>query len=235
MKYVLVFILFAMSIFAQETNKLDENGKKHGLWKGTYEDSKRPRYEGTFSHGKEVGVFKFFDDTSAGTVIATRDFKSSDNSCYTIFFNQKGNKVSEGKLINKQFEGEWKYYHEDAPEIMTLEIYVNGKLNGIRKVFYKSGKIAEEAFYKDGVKDGSYKKYAENGIVLEESNYKKGVFDGPAIFRSPTNIEVAKGVFKNGKKEGIWVFNTNGKITKENMSKPNKRKFAKRTKPLEKE
>ena len=60
--------MFSISLFAQEFNQLDSNGKKQGLWKGVYEESKRPRYEGTFEHGKEVGMFKFFDDTKAGTV-----------------------------------------------------------------------------------------------------------------------------------------------------------------------
>src|SRR5690242_15808174 len=113
MKYIFLFLFQTVVLFAQDLNQLDGNGKKHGLWKGIYEESKRPRYEGTFDHGKEVGVFKFFDDTKAGTVIATRDFSAGDNSCYTIFYNQKNNKVSEGKVLNKLFVGEWKYYHED--------------------------------------------------------------------------------------------------------------------------
>ena len=109
MKYLVILLLYSVSLFAQEINQIDANGKKHGIWKGVYEQSKRPRYEGTFDHGKEIGIFKFFDDTNAGTVIATRDFNSKDNSCYTIFYNQKGNKVSEGKLVNKLYVGEWKY------------------------------------------------------------------------------------------------------------------------------
>jgi len=228
MKKLLLILFFSSSIFAQETNKLDEKGLKHGLWKGAFEESKRPRYEGTFEHGKEVGLFKFFDDTKAGTVIATREFNPKDNSCYTIFYNQNKNKVSEGKLINKEYVGEWKYYHEDSPQIMTIENYVNGKLNGLRSVFYPSGKIAEEINYKNGIKEGSYKNYAENGIVFEESIYKNGEYDGLAIFRSPQNVVVAKGMYAKGVKVGIWEFNTNGKITKENMSKQKVRKFIKR-------
>ncbi len=228
MKYLIFVFFFTASLFAQETNKLDDKGLKQGLWKGIYEESKRPRYEGTFEHGKEVGMFKFFDDTKVGTVIATREFNSKDNSCYTICYNQNKSKVSEGKLVNKLYEGEWKYYHENSPEIMTLENYLNGKLNGLRKVFYPSGKIAEEANYKNGKKEGSYKKYAENGIILEETIYKNDEYDGLAIFRSPDNVVVAKGNFIKGKKEAIWEFNTNGKITKENMSKKKVRKFVKR-------
>jgi len=234
MRYLIVLILFSSSIFAQDINKLDANGKKHGLWKGIYEESKRPRYEGTFEHGKEIGTFKFFDDTAVGTVIATREFNPKDNSCYSIVYNQKGNKVSEGKLVNKLYEGEWKYYHEDSKVIMTTENYVNGKLNGIRKVYYPSGAIAEEANYKDGKKDGSYKKYDEKGIVLEETQYKNGEFDGLAIFRNPKNVIVAKGMFVKGKKEGVWeMLNDKGKMVSTNMSKQKVRKFVK--KPMTRE
>ncbi|MGV3697157.1 toxin-antitoxin system YwqK family antitoxin [Flavobacterium sp.] len=224
MRYILTILLLSVSVsmFAQEVNKLDENGKKHGLWKGVYEESKRPRYEGTFEHGKEVGMFKFFDDTKVGTVIATREFNSKDNSCYTIFYNQKKNKVSEGRVVNKQFEGDWKYYHEDLPSVMTLEPYTNGKLNGVRKVFYKSGEIAEETTYKAGIKNGAYKSYAENGIVLEESNYKNGQYDGPAVYRTVDNQVSGQGVYKDGKKVGKWKLMEKGKLKEVNMDYQNK-------------
>lgn len=222
MKYILACLLVSVSVFAQDINKLDENGKKHGVWKGIYEESKRPRYEGTFEHGKEIGMFKFFDDTKAGTVIATREFNPNDNSCYTIFYNQNKHKVSEGKVVNKKFEGEWKYYHEDLPSVMTLEVYVNGKLNGVRKVFYKSGEIAEEATYKDGIKNGTYKSYAENGVVLEESNYVNDIYDGPATYRSTTNEITGQGIYKKGKKIGMWKILEKGKLKNVNMSYQNK-------------
>lgn len=222
MKYILASLLISISVFAQDFNKVDSNGKKQGMWKGIYEESKRPRYEGTFEHGKEKGMFKFFDDTKAGTVIATREFNSNDGSCYTIFYNQNKNKVSEGKVLNKQFEGEWKYYHEDLPSVMTLEIYRNGKLNGVRKVFYKSGEIAEETNYKEGLKNGPYKSYAENGFVMEESNFKNDQYDGPAIYRNPTNEITSQGQYKDGKKVGIWKMLVKGKMKEVNMNYQNK-------------
>ena len=234
MKYFFVFFLLTSSLFSQEYNKLDSDGKKHGIWKGVHEESQRPRYEGTFNHGKEVGVFKYFDDTKAGTVIATREFNAKDNSCYVIFYNQQSMKVSEGKVVDKKFEGEWKYYHFNSPEIMTLEFYKNGKLEGVRKVYYRNGVIAEETTYVNGEKNGSYKSYAENGVVLEESIYKNGQYEGKAIFRNGTNNVVSEGIFKNGKKVGIWkVADKNGELKDVNMNKQGK-KFQKRVKPLDK-
>ena len=222
MKSIFVNLLISVTVFSQTINKFDENGLKNGLWKGVYEASKRPRYEGTFQHGKEVGMFKFFDDTKSGTVIATREFDSKNNSCYTIFYNQNKNKVSEGKVVNKQFDGEWKYYHEDLSSIMTLETYVNGKLSGARKVFYKSGEVAEETAYKNGIKNGVYKSFAENGIVLEESIYKNGQYEGWANFRNVENQLAAQGLFKNGKKVGMWKMLVKGKLKDVNMNYENK-------------
>lgn len=222
---IFALLLFSFSAFAQDVNKLDDKGKKNGLWKGVYAESKRPRYEGTFSHGKETGTFKFFDDTKAGTVIATREFNPKDNSCYTIFYNQGKFKVSEGKEVNHLYEGQWKYYHENLPDIMTIENYKAGKLNGKRTVYYRGSgvpgeeNLAEEANYSNGIKDGKYKKYTMKGVVLEDSNFKNGQMDGPAIYNDPLGNLVSKGNFKDGKKSGMWEFYENGKLVKkDNMS-----------------
>lgn len=216
-------VLFFLNVFFLQAqtglNQLDEKGKKNGVWKGVYEESKRPRYEGAFSHGKEVGVFKFFDDTKAGTVIATREFNPNDNSAYTIFYDQDKNKVSEGKVVNKIFEGQWIYYHHASKNVMTIENYKNGKLEGMRTVYFTNGKIAEEAMYKNNLKEGIYKKYAENGNVLEEAIYKNNIYEGLAVFKDSEGNAVSKGQFVKGKKSGIWQFFEKGKMVKEvNMS-----------------
>ncbi|KAF2508403.1 hypothetical protein EYY60_14835 [Flavobacterium zhairuonense] len=222
-KKIVVGLLFlnAFLVSAQDVNKVDADGKKDGVWKGIYETSKRPRYEGTFSHGKETGIFKFFDDTKKGDVVATRDFSANDGSSYTIFYDQNKNKVSEGKEIGKAREGEWKYYHKASKLVMTLENYKNGKLEGVRSVFYPDGKIAEETTYKNGLKDGVYKKYGQNAILLEQSTFKDNLYNGDAIFYDSEGIMASKGKFLNGKKVGRWQFYLKGKLTKEiNMSDP---------------
>lgn len=223
----IIFLFFFNTLFSlaqTDFNKLDNNGKKHGVWKGLYPESKRVRYEGTFEHGKEVGVFNYYDDTKAQSLIATREFTAKDNTVYTIFYDQRKNKVSEGKQVNKLFEGQWKFYHQNSKEVMTIENYKNGKLEGLRTVFYPSTKIAEETNYSNGLKNGLYKKYSEkDAIVLEESNYKNGEYDGLAIYRDPLGNIVAQGRYVNGKKKGIWQFYENGKlVSEENMSKVKK-------------
>jgi len=210
-------------MFAQsEVNKLDDKGNKNGYWKGYFTETKNVKYEGTFDHGKEVGVFTYYDNTKTKTVVATREFSPKDNSAYTIFYDPLKNKVSEGKVVNKVYEGEWKYYHKASKTVMTIENYSKGKLEGLRSVFYASGKLAEETIYKNNLKNGPYKRYTETGILIEESNYKNNQYDGLATFRDPDdgNI-VSKGKFTDGKKTGIWQFFEKGKLVKEmNMSFP---------------
>lgn len=219
---LLIFFLQFSAMLAQTTtNQLDNAGKKNGLWRGYYEESKRMRYEGTFAHGKEVGIFTYFDDTKAADVIATREFSEKDNSAYTIFYNQKKFKVSEGKVVTKLFEGEWIYYHFNSKAVMTKEFYKNGKLSGLRTVYFPDGKLAEETNYVEGVKDGSCKIYSDKGIVLEETVYQKGQYNGPAIFRETNGFIASKGNFVLGKKEGVWEFYEKNKLVKKrNMSYP---------------
>ena len=212
---MILFFQISALLAQVTTNQLDSDGKKNGLWRGYYEESKRLRYEGTFLHGKEVGVFKYFDDTKAGTVIATRDFSKGDGSCYTIFFDQKNNKVSEGLVKNKLFEGQWKYYHKESKDIMTLENYKNGKLNGPRKVFYKENELAEEVYYTDGKKNGLGKTFGENGKQIDQHNYVNDVFEGKATYFNVSGKKMYEGEYKNNSKIGSWKFYENDKVVKQ--------------------
>lgn len=225
---VLVFFTF-VNVFAQEKiNQVDAKGKKDGLWKGVFDESKRPRYEGTFEHGVEVGTFKYFDDTKAQTVIATRVFSENGTIAVTTFFDQKGNKVSEGKTVNRYKEGVWNYYHKASKQLMKVEHYKNGKLDGPQTLYYPSGKVAEEKFYVNGLLEGPYKMYVESGKLVEESNYKNNLFDGPAVFYDASGALVSKGNFVKDERKGMWEFYKDGKLIKKEKY-PVKIKFQKRT------
>jgi len=215
---VLCFIFNTSFVWTQieKINQFDSNGNRHGLWKGVYEKSNRIRYEGRFEHGKETGVFKYFDDTKKGDIIGTRDFSKGDGSCYVTFFLQNGNKVSEGTIDkNKQNQGQWTYYHKNSKQPMSVENYLNGKLNGKTIVFFPDGKVASETYYKNGVKEGVSKRYSKKGVVLEEIPYKNNTFDGWVTYRNPKGQLIAQGMYEKGLKKGIWKFYENGKLTKE--------------------
>lgn len=216
MKNYILLLLLSATVFAQDKiNQLDAQGNRQGLWKGTYKESNRPRYEGTFNHGVETGLFTYFDDTKAGTVIATRDFSKGDGSCYAIFYDQKSHKVSEGTLVNKVVDGTWKYYHFQSTQLMTVEFYKNGALEGTKKVYYQDGTLAEETYYKNGIKDGTAITYSEKGKLIDEHFYKNGQFEGPAFYHDGAGNKLYEGNYSNGKRVGYWKFYEDNKVIKE--------------------
>ena len=73
-------------------------------------------------------------------------------------------------------------------KIKSIENYVNGKLEGLRSVFYPNGKVAEEVNYKNNSKYGLCKIYAQNGVVIEESNYANNNYNGISIFKDTHNL-----------------------------------------------
>lgn len=217
--FIYILLLNYSFVLAQDTiNQLDSKGLKNGYWRGFYEDTKNLRYEGQFKNGIEIGTFKFYDNTKKKNLISTRKFQAN-NVAYTIIYN--GNfKVSEGKTIDKKREGKYLTYHYIQTQVMTEEFYKNDLLHGLRKVFYKSGEIAEECMYENGKRNGFYKKYAENGKILEESNYQTGLYQGKAIFRDALGNILSEGNYEKGKSVGIWKIYENGKLkTTENRSK----------------
>lgn len=219
---------FANTFGQEKSNQFDAKGNKVGVWKGTFEESKRLRYEGTFENGKEVGTFKYYDDTKAQSLLATRVFSDNGTVAQTTFFDQQNNKVSEGKTLNRKKEGIWNYYHKGSKQLMTVENYQNGKLEGVRKVYFPTGEIAEEAIYKNGQKEGKYKVYLENGTIVEEAVFKNDQYDGPAIYRSAGGKIVSKGNFVKNERKGIWESYEDGKLIKKEKY-PLRVKFEKRT------
>ena len=106
MKFLgLIFFLGISTILsAQSINQFDANGKRHGIWKKTFEDTNILRYEGEFRRGKEIGLFKFYKNINKKAVLtATKQFNATDNKADVKFFTSKGKVISEGQLNGKTY------------------------------------------------------------------------------------------------------------------------------------
>ncbi|WP_299683745.1 hypothetical protein [uncultured Dokdonia sp.] len=67
--------------------------------------------------------------------------------------------------------------------------FVNGRLNGIRKLYYPNGNLSSEIEYVNGYANGQSRNFYENGVLKQD------------------------GVFKNGKEIGIWnVYHSNKEL-----------------------
>ena len=121
LKFLSLFLIVTSLVNAQDINQFDESGKRHGLWKKYFEETKQLRYEGQFNHGKEVGEFKFYKLVKKKSVLTATKIFDVDGSAYVKFLTSTGKIISEGKQVGKLYVGEWKYYHNKSDKVMTLE------------------------------------------------------------------------------------------------------------------
>lgn len=216
-QFLTIFLITCSIARAQTINQFDENGKRHGNWAKTFDKTKVLRYEGTFVHGKEIGVFKFYKNVDDKAVLsATRLFNKENNITEVKFFTSRGKVVSEGKMDGKTYIGTWKYYQKNSDNLLILEHFDNlGRYDGERFVYYDNGQIAEEQNYKEGKLDGVSKWYSENKTVLKEFIYVNGELHGASNFFNPKGELLAEGQYKRGKKDGVWKYYENGKLKEE--------------------
>lgn len=193
------FLLGNLSLNAQEHNRVDDKGRKQGVWMGFYPDGQK-RYEGRFKDDKCQGTFTYYDEK--GHLKATNTFDKSGTKALNKTYAPNGTIIATGYYINQKKEGEWRFFTED------------GKLNTVEE-------------YKNGLAQGPSKTYYETGILMSERQYENDVMEGPAKNYYPSGALKEEGQFHNDKKSGLWkTYNEDGDvISVENFTAPDLKGF----------
>ena len=204
-------------VFSQEVNQFDANGKRHGIWKKTFEGTKVVRYEGQFNHGKEVGLFKFYKYVNKESVLsATKQFNEANNLADVKFFSSKGKVISEGQMDGKKYIGEWKYYHKNSDHVLRIEEYdTNGLQQGELLVYFEDNTLAEKSQFKDGKLNGKSVWYSEKGIPIKEFIYENDELNGLSKYFTNKGDLLIEGLYRRGKKHGVWKYYQNGELKEE--------------------
>ncbi len=221
--YVLAFT--CCSIFGQEFNNFDTEGKRHGKWKKRFENSDQIRYEGTFDHGKEIGEFKFYRPSSGNTPTAVKIFSKDSDTITAKFFTKKGKVISQGKMVKKNRVGSWTYYHKGSDKIMMTEAYKDGKLHGPQLTYFENGQLTEKTLFADGKRQGKRIMYSEKGVVLKEFTYENDQLHGITKYFDTSGKLIIEGNYKRDRKNGIWKYYENGKLKEEKLFPVQKRGF----------
>lgn len=218
MRLLLIFLLLLSgppALTQEALNQFDENGKRHGSWKGYYEDDpSQIKFEGTFEHGKETGLFKFYQPGLKNPV-ATRLFSPDSDVAEVKFLAQNGKVISEGRMRGTTRIGQWKYYHKNSDKLLMTENYEDGILEGEKTTYFDNGRVAEETFYRQGELHGERILYSEKGVILEQMNYVNGELHGPAKFFNGKGELLSEGNYKNDRHHGIWRYYENGELKEE--------------------
>jgi antitoxin component YwqK of YwqJK toxin-antitoxin module len=91
----------------------------------------------------------------------------------TYYDNKKTKLCKEYFTMNGKIEGVYKIYHPYGQ--LWIEVnYIDGMENGIYKAYHDNGQLYKEVNYIDGLKQGIFKSYWDNGQLYEEVNYIDG-------------------------------------------------------------
>jgi len=215
--FVYLLLIFVVPAAPQTINQFDDNNERHGIWKKYFDNTNVLRYEGEFNHGKEVGLFKFYQNIgNKAVLVATRDFIKDSNLANVKFFTSTGKLISEGQMNGKLYIGEWKFYQKNSKELLILEYYnEEGNLNGDRFVYYKNGEIAEKQHFENGLLNGESLWYTEDKILIKQMIYNNDKLHGLSKFYSSEGQLIIEGTYKDDKKVGVWKYFENGVLVEE--------------------
>ena len=190
----------------EEINRLDSEGKKHGIWKVHYVNNKT-KIEETFFHGQKEGFKKVYD--KKGKIKEIIKYKDGIENNIEI---TKGIKISQIKIKNGYILG----------------VLKNDKKQGLFKVFDSTGKqinfnyfindtlIYEGNFDKSNNKKGSWVFYWPNGEIKEKGVFFKNNKSEEWKYYFENGVLQQQGKFLKNKPNGVWQWwYINGKIRRQ--------------------
>lgn len=131
-----------------------------------------------YSAGKPVGETRLFyaDGTLKGTIRMPKN--ETTDTLYMDFYYEDGSTPEfRYKKVNGKFEGVNRLYFPDGS--LKLEVaYSNDLWNGKRSEYYETGGLQSIEHYKTGERDGAFTYYYANGQKSAEGTYTNGKIVG---------------------------------------------------------
>lgn len=176
MRYIIfIFILLSKYSYSQDSCdviniqdyccKLDNKGKKQGLWKFYQPPNciiqSEVMYKDDYREGKSIIYF------SNGKVMTESYYKNDTLNGLSRTFRKDGSLYREIEYKMGEINGFSKYF-DSLGRITSVADYWDGKKNGSLKLYYSNGALEEEIFFVHGVKDGANRLYDSRGNLIRE-------------------------------------------------------------------
>ncbi len=124
------------------------------------------------------------------------------------FLVKKGDLPQEqGDLLNGKKEGIWRMYYETGSPRSIME-YHNGVVNGMVMTLDHSGFIMKEEHYVDGKLDGFSINYHNGGKIKSYATYSAGILNGKKVVNYDDGTRQEESNWSMGKKNGLtkWYY-----------------------------
>lgn len=204
---------------------LDENYDRRGRLDGSFaswRDRKNLRVQGSYSHGKRVGKWTWFDRYGSkereGTYVADQktgpwlewvEGKLASRGNYSddkpdgefIYYDKSG--IVLGRFSIKDGTGAMTTFHSNR-QVAIRQHLVNGLLDGSYQEFTPTGKVVVSGSYARDRKHGWWRQWTDVGTLVLEQHWRKGKLDG-VVKKYDGRQLASEANFKAGKSHGSYT------------------------------
>jgi len=141
---------------------------------------------------------------------------SLKNGLYESFIN--GVKVEEAHYVNGKLQGTRKIFRTNG-SVEIEEQYDNDQITGLYKTYHLNGAVAQEANYVKGMMQGKLKSYYEDGQIKELVTMVDNEENGPFVEYHENGKKAWEGNFLNGDNEYglLQEYDETGTLIKKKM------------------
>ena len=197
--------------------------RSHGITKDPAMMTHARQDDGDWYYEQDGEMFSFYpkdkDITVYVTVAENKEIDALAEEMVKFLEENYKEGVLHGKRVQYRFGGIKR----------SSDYFVNGKLDGLKTVYYDNGFRQEEANYKNGLRDGISRWYNQSEVITIEYEYKAGKLDGPAKTFFYNGKMQTEGQYADDLETGSWksyddrgtlvktVLYEKGKIVKETV------------------
>lgn len=152
----------------------------------------------------DKGMSPWFLGSGALSAIGEYDEANDIHKGYWKYYDDDGNRKSEGNYNGNKYEGKWIFYYPEGG-IRGYETYKNGELNDSSVYYYPNGNLKSKAFYRDGKAQGEASLYFYSGGVSAKFSLKDDKYNGTNIYYHPTGGKKEESNYVDGKLTGTYL------------------------------
>ena len=150
----------------KEVGSLDSTGKKHGIWKGYYQNGKIS-YEGLYKNGFREEEWKFYN--AVGQLIKIETYKNGLKNGNVLVYDD-GKLYNEIPYVNGKKEGKHVHYNKNGT-INYIQEYKNDSMDGEFAIYTSEGILTQKGRLKNARNVGTWFMYNDNGTLTEINIY----------------------------------------------------------------
>ncbi|NND94642.1 MAG: hypothetical protein HKN45_07215 [Flavobacteriales bacterium] len=217
----------------ESLNRVDELGRKQGLWKSFY-SSRTVHTEATYVDDLKHGLFRTYSET--GELLSMLKYVNGEldeGAAETIVVDIRNEYFADGTVrasgsykegkkhgIHREYDTEgniiksWVY--SDGVEVGSGIIGKSGSFEGPWQEYYEDGSLRVEGTYEEGLRAKKWKYYSDSGELIQEGGYRKGKPHGDWVWYYEDGSTRRRESYRRGREDGSSIeYDNTGKVSAE--------------------